>query len=147
MKLGGNNVIPDPRDVPWLADPANPTIIMGTPLTVYRTITATHSTPLIRGGHVSPSPWVTTRTWGQLSVIHFPRGKCQQHWDKICFNNGGARLSARAHRGPGEHVHSKCCAPHRPTSYANRVECQHVFEQFRKAMGKLPKRILFYRGQ
>jgi hypothetical protein len=36
MKLGGINVIPDPRDVPWLADPANPTIIMGTPLIVYR---------------------------------------------------------------------------------------------------------------
>jgi len=35
VKLGGINVIPEPRDVPWLMDPANPTIIMGTPLTVF----------------------------------------------------------------------------------------------------------------
>jgi hypothetical protein len=145
MKLGGINVEPDPRDVQWLTDPANPTMIMGTPLTVYRTSTATH-TPLIRGGLVSPSPWVTTRTWG-LSVIHFPRGKYQQHRDQIRLNDGGARSSARARRGPGEYVHGKCCAPRKPTSYANRVECQHVFEQFRKSVGKLPKRILFYRGQ
>jgi hypothetical protein len=38
------------RDVPFLTDPANPTVIMSTPLTVYRMTTATH-TPLIRGGH------------------------------------------------------------------------------------------------
>ena len=143
--LGGINVIPDPHDVQFLADPANPTIIMGTPLTVYRTTTATH-TPLIRGGHVSPSPWGTTRSWGP-SVIHFPRGKYQQHWDRIRFNDGGARFSARNHRGPGEHVRGKCCAPHKLTGYASQVECQHIFEQFRKAMGKLPKRILFYHGQ
>ena len=103
MKLGGINVEPDPRDVSWLTDPANPTIIMGTPLTVYCATTAAHS-PLIRRGHVSPSPWVATRTWG-LSVIHFTRGKYQQQRDKIRFNNGGARFSARAHRGPGEYVH------------------------------------------
>jgi hypothetical protein len=48
MKLGGINVIPDSRDVPFLTDLANPTIIMGTPLIVYRTTTATY-TPLIRG--------------------------------------------------------------------------------------------------
>ncbi|KAN0109848.1 argonaute-like protein [Russula decolorans] len=29
MKLGGINVEPDPRDVQWLTDPANPTMIMG----------------------------------------------------------------------------------------------------------------------
>ena len=34
MKLGGINVIPDRRDVPFLTDPANPTIVMGTPLTI-----------------------------------------------------------------------------------------------------------------
>ena len=54
MKLGGVNVIPDRRDVPWLTDPANPTIIMGTPLTVYRTTTATHL--LSSGGDMSHPP-------------------------------------------------------------------------------------------
>jgi eukaryotic translation initiation factor 2C len=29
VKLGGINVVPEPRDVPWLTDPANPTIVMG----------------------------------------------------------------------------------------------------------------------
>src|SRR6267154_699531 len=79
---------------------------MGTPLTVYHMTTATRTPPHIRGGHVSPSLRVTTQIWG-LSVIHFPRGKYQQHWDQIHFNDGGVRFSAGAHRGPGEHVHSK----------------------------------------
>jgi eukaryotic translation initiation factor 2C len=34
VKLGGVNVVPEPRDVPWLTDPANPTMVMGTPLPV-----------------------------------------------------------------------------------------------------------------
>jgi hypothetical protein len=62
MKLGGVNVIPDRRDIPFLTDPANPTIVMGTPLTVFRTIALAVTHTVIRGGHVSPSPWVTTRT-------------------------------------------------------------------------------------
>jgi hypothetical protein len=33
MKLGGINVIPDPRDVSWLNDSVNPAIVMGMPLT------------------------------------------------------------------------------------------------------------------
>jgi hypothetical protein len=145
MKLGGINVVPDRRDVPWLTDPANPTMLMGTPLTVYRTTTATH-TPLIRGRHISPSPWVATRPWG-LSIIRFPRGKYQQQRDEIRFNDGGARHSEGAHRGPGEHVRGKFFVSRRPARCGNRVECQHIFKQFRDAMGKLPKRILFYRGQ
>ena len=54
MKLGGINVVPDSHDVQFLTDPANPTIIMGTPLTVYRT-----TTPLIlllSGGDMSHPP-------------------------------------------------------------------------------------------
>lgn len=53
MKLGGINVIPDPRDVPFLTDPANPTIIMGTLLTVW-----TRLQPLIlfSGGDMSHPP-------------------------------------------------------------------------------------------
>jgi hypothetical protein len=54
MKLGGINVKLDPHDVPWLNDPANPTIIMGTPLTVYRTTTATYL--LSSGGDMSHPP-------------------------------------------------------------------------------------------
>jgi hypothetical protein len=48
MKLGGINVIPESRDVPWLTDPANPTIIMGTFLTVYRVTTPTHAPPQVQ---------------------------------------------------------------------------------------------------
>jgi hypothetical protein len=111
MKLGGINVKPDPNDVTWLTDPANPTIIMGTPLAVYRMIAVTVA-PLIRGGHVSPSPRVTTRTW-ELSVIHFPRGKYQHHCDQVCFNDGGARFPTRDHRRPGKDVHGTSWAPQR----------------------------------
>jgi len=56
MKLGGINVVPDPRDVPWLTDPANPTILMGTPPTVYRTTTATHNHLISSGGDMSHPP-------------------------------------------------------------------------------------------
>ena len=145
MKLGGINVIPDRRDVPWLTDPANPTMLMGTPYCIPDDYS--HPSRLIRGRYVSSSPRVTTWTWG-LSLTYFSRGEYQQHRNQVRFNDGGARLSARVYRGPGKHVHRMCFVTHRPTSYANRVECQHVFEQFREAMmGKLPKRILFYRGQ
>ena len=66
MKLGGINVIPDPRDVPWLTDPANPTIIMGTPLTVYRMTTVTHL--LLSGGDMShPPPGSPRGPWGYPS--------------------------------------------------------------------------------
>jgi hypothetical protein len=80
-------------------------------------------------------PWVTTRTlgWGP-SVIHFPRGKYQQHWDQIHFNDGGARFSADLI----EDLENMCIVsvvpPHGPTSYANRVECQHV--QYSRNLGK-----------
>jgi len=54
MKLGGINVKPDLRDVSFLTDPANPTIIMGAPLTVSRTTTALIL--LSSGGDMSHPP-------------------------------------------------------------------------------------------
>jgi hypothetical protein len=95
-------MVPEARDVPWLTDPANPTMVMGTPLPLYRVTTPTH-TPLIRRGHLSPSPRVPTWTRG-LPVIHCPRGKRQQQRDQICLQDGGTEHSAGSHRGHGGHV-------------------------------------------
>jgi hypothetical protein len=43
MKLGGINVVPDRREVPWLTDSVNPTIIMGTPRPEYHKYGHPHS--------------------------------------------------------------------------------------------------------
>jgi eukaryotic translation initiation factor 2C len=106
MKLGGINVIPNPRDVPFLTDGANPTIIMGGDMS--------HPPPGSRrgpGGYPSYTSLVGS------------------------INDTGTKYVSTM--GVQDSLHELI------EDLENM--CVHVFEQFRKAMGKLPKRILFYR--
>ncbi|KAI0267569.1 Piwi domain-containing protein [Russula aff. rugulosa BPL654] len=106
MKLGGVNVIPDRRDVPWLTDPANPTIIMGGDMS--------HPPPGSRrgpGGYPSYTSLVGS------------------------INSTGTKYVSTM--GVQDSLHELI------EDLENM--CIHVFTQFREAMGKLPKRILFYR--
>jgi eukaryotic translation initiation factor 2C len=106
MKLGGINVEPDPRDVQWLTDPANPTMIMGGDLS--------HPPPGSRrgpGGYPSYTSLVGS------------------------INSTGTKYVSTM--GVQDPLHELI------EDLENM--CMHVFEQFRKSVGKLPKRILFYR--
>src|SRR6266852_4508842 len=109
MKLGGIDIVPDPRDVAWLIDPANLTIIIGMPPTVYCTTTATHQ------GDISHPPLGHDAGLGAIRHT-LPSWGVSTALGPDMFQRWGARISAGAHRGPGGNVYGTRCAPRRLTN-------------------------------
>ncbi|KAH9992241.1 argonaute-like protein [Russula compacta] len=102
VKLGGTNAVPEPKDVSFLTDPTNPTIVMG--------------------AHITHPPLESQDRPSFTSIIGSVDSSGVRYVSRM-----GVQASRRVVIEDMENM------------------CVHVFEQFRDAMNKFPKRILFYR--
>lgn len=144
VKLGGTNVVAEPQDISFLTDSANPAMIMGRSRSL-----SPFGTQLDSG---------TIHSQARTSLTHPPVPKVAHHslpslevWIAMGRNmfqgsqcSNPRRSSSRTWRRCLRCVVVLPNCPENKWSLSGR---QDIFGEYRAAMGKFPKRILFYRGR